>query len=152
MKFENEFEWMEIAMRGWRLQMRAAQEACRQGRLEEAGRLIEEGQLQQYRPGQKLTTEVARNFAERAKQQTFSGDVAAAWRDMETARSLGGETQDWLSVRQELIRFATREAENYLEAGEPLQALTRLEKLEQYQAASESLQRLKEVSRRLILL
>src|SRR5437870_4873343 len=114
----------------WRLELREAEEAFKHGRLDDASRLLSQGELRQYLPGQQLAARVARGMAERARQRVFGGDTAAGWRDLDVAGALGGETNDLLSIRQELANRALNEVANYLAADDPSGALLRLEQLE----------------------
>ena len=72
---------------------------------------------------------------------------AAGWRDLEVARALGGETNDLLAVRQELVCRALAEVETYLAADDPSGALLRLEQLERNKISGDQLRALKQIAR-----
>jgi hypothetical protein len=133
----------------WRMKLREAEAALKLGRLDEAGRLLSEGNLREFLPGQQLAAKVAIGMTQRALQQAESGNAAAAWRDLETAKSLGGETEDVRAARQQLVDRTLAEAENYLEADDPANALSRLEQLENRGVVGESLSTLKQIARRM---
>ena len=76
----------------WRRELKKAERAYKIGRLDEAGRILRDGGLKQYLPGQRLSAKIAAEIAKRAKLRAAVGDTAAGWRDLEQARSLGGET------------------------------------------------------------
>lgn len=136
-------------LRSWRLQLREAEDAFRSGRLEDAERLVCRGDLQQYRPGKQLAAEVAGKIAERARRRILSGEWSVGWRDLEAACSLGGQTEDLLALRQEMIDHVLHAAETDLAAGEPAKAVSRLESIERRAAAPEAVRTLKEAAQRL---
>lgn len=62
----------------WRLMLREATEAFRGGRLDEAGRLLRQTALREFRPAKKLLTEVVQRRVQQAEQCLAAGDPAAA--------------------------------------------------------------------------
>lgn len=131
----------------WRLKLREAEEALRHARLDEAGRLVSQDELRQYLPGQQLAAKVAKAIAERARQRVAAGDMAAGWRDLETATALAGETNDLLAARHELVARALAEVESYLAADDPSGALLRMEQLERQKISGDQLRALKQIAR-----
>ncbi|HWB12468.1 MAG TPA: FHA domain-containing protein [Pirellulales bacterium] len=67
----------------WRLKLREAQDAFRQGRLEEAGRLLAETGLHEFRPAKELLSKVAESGVQEAERCLAVGDPQAAlgWLD-----------------------------------------------------------------------
>ena len=114
----------------WRLRLREAEEAFREGRLDEAEQLLEQGELRRYLPGKRLSVKVAEQIAQRARQRMLSGESSAGWRDLDAACSLSGGADEVLSVRTEIVNCVLREAEGMIIAGEPGNAVSRLESLE----------------------
>ncbi len=135
--------------RSWRMQLREAEDAFRSGRLDEAERLISGGDLLQYRPGKQLAAEVAEKLAQRAKRRILSGELSTGWRDLETACSLGGQTEELLALRQEMIGHVVQAAEADIAAGEPAKAVARLESMQRRSAAPEAVRNLWEKARQL---
>jgi hypothetical protein len=135
--------------RSWRLQLREAEDAFGSGRLDEAERLVCSGDLQQYRQGKQLAAQVAGKVAERARRRILSGEWSAGWRDLEAACSLGGQTEELLALRQEMIDHVLQTAEADLAAGEPAKAASRLESIERRGPAPEAIRTLKETAQRL---
>jgi hypothetical protein len=133
----------------WRLQLREAEEAFREGRLDEAEQLLEQGQLRRYLPGKRLSAKVAEQIAQRARQRMLSGESSAGWRDLDAACSLSGGTSEVLSVRAEIVNCVLREAESMITAGEPGKAVSRLESLEKRGVGNQQVRTLKEVAGRL---
>jgi hypothetical protein len=134
---------------GWRLKLREAEDAFRQGRLEEAGQLLSVGDLRQFLPAQQLIAKVAARLAQRARDRAVRGETSAGWRDLETARALAGNTDELQAASQELLVLTLREAEGYLEAANPAGALTRLDSLERRKMEEGPLRILREVARRM---
>ncbi len=134
---------------GWRFKLREAEEASDQGQLDEACRLLSEGDLRQYLPGKRLSTKVAGQLAQRARRKVIQGDSAAGWHDLQAASALAGEIGAVMSARQEIIALALGEAESQIENGEPARAIALLENLERHQVRDEPVRWMKEIARRL---
>jgi len=133
----------------WRLRLREAEEAFREGRLDEAEQLLEQGELRRYLPGKRLSVKVAEQIAQRARQRMLSGESSAGWRDLDAACSLSGGADEVLSVRTEIVNCVLREAEGMIIAGEPGNAVSRLESLEKRGVGNQQVRTLKEVAGRL---
>lgn len=99
---------MAIMFQGWRIKLREAQQACRLGQLEEASRLLLDGELQRYRPGRQLSVEVAQRRAARAVSHFEAGDQAGAWREYQAAYQLAGETDSLLAARRRLLELGVQ--------------------------------------------
>lgn len=134
---------------GWRIKIREAEEAYRAGRLDEAGRLLADGDLREFLPGRRLSEKVAHGIAERGRSRLLSGDTSAGWHDLESARTLGGETEALRSVRQEMVELVFEEVASSLTCGDCTGAIARIEKLERRQVTGEPFRKLKEVARRM---
>jgi hypothetical protein len=134
---------------GWRFKLREAEEAADQGQLDEAHRLLTQGDLRQYLPGKRLITKVAGQFADRARRRVIQGDLSAGWRDLQTAKSLAGDIRSVLAARQEIIALGLGEAESHIENGDPARAIALLETLERYEIEDEPVRWMKDVARRL---
>ncbi len=134
---------------GWRFKLREAEEAAQQGQLDEATRLLTEGDLRQYLPGKRLSSQVAGLLAQRARRRVIHGDASAGWRDLQAALMLAGETSEVLAARQEMIALALGEAENDIENGDPARAIAVLENLQRFQVQDEPIRWMKEIGKRL---
>ena len=133
---------------GWRFKLREVEEALEHGQLDEACRLLVQGDLRQYLPGKRLSTKVAGQLAERARRHVIQGDLSTGWKDLEAATALAGKIGPVLSVREEIISLALGEAESHISSGDPARALSLLEDLERHQVKSDSWRMLKEAARR----
>ncbi len=113
----------------WRLKLREAEQALKDGRLDEAGERISDAELQQYLPAKRLLGRVARQIAKRGRARVAQGETSAAWKDWETAMRLQAEDKQVDVLRQELIEAVLIEAETFLAAGEFELAMSRLDDL-----------------------
>jgi hypothetical protein len=133
----------------WRFKLREAEQALRDGRLDDAGAILQDSELGEYLPGKRLSAQVAGRITERACRRIRDGESSAGWRDLEFAHALAGDSDQWLNARQQIIDLAVQDAEHLLAAGETAQAIQRLESLEKRQVRAEPLRRLLEIARRL---
>jgi hypothetical protein len=102
---------------GWRLKLREAEEALKQGRLDDARHIVASENLVQYLPGQRLAVQVADRMAERARNHPRHGQLSAGWQQYEAARALSGETERLVELRHELLEDGTSEIESLIQAG-----------------------------------
>jgi hypothetical protein len=133
----------------WRFQLREAQVAFEQGRLDEAAQLVGQPQYKQYLPVQQLLAQVAEQLARRSLERSASGDFALAWRDLDTARQLAGETNDWQQLALAVAEVAAGDVVNHLKASDYAGASARLDALDRRNIPGFSGQTLREVARRL---
>src|SRR5438876_4393694 len=109
--------------------MRQAQDALKQGRLEEAKRLLQQPAAQGQKRASELLVQVARAFVERGERFLRLQDPAAAWTDLQAAEQIGAKGSALLRLRQSLSRQGVAEVRGLLEAGEPNRALDVLAQL-----------------------
>ncbi len=133
----------------WRFKLKEAEVALEQGRLEDAARLLKEGDLPTYLPAQQMLAQVALKMGARASQRAKGGELEGAWRDLDAARNLSGETTDWLAAHKTLMEFALEVAVNHLRGNDFDGAITQLDRLEKRKPSTGSLFALREVARRL---
>ncbi len=133
----------------WRFKLREAQVAFEQGRLEEAARLVADGDLAQYLPVRQLQAQIATQMARRALERAAAGDIPAGWTDLDAARALGGESSDWTQLRQAVGEVAIGDIVHHLRAGDFPGATARLDSLEKRKIPGMPLQSLLEVTRKL---
>ncbi len=134
----------------WRLKLREAEEALKDGRLEEASRLVSDDELQQYLPTKRLTGRVAVQLATRGHQRVAQGEISAAWKDLEKAMRLQAEDKKVDELRQELIKAVLVEAETLLAAGEHEMARSRLDDLLERQPVNSQASILRQVTNKMI--
>jgi hypothetical protein len=104
------------------LAFRQAREALKQGRLEEAQRLLCQPFVQCHKRYWELIVEVTHRFLERADRNRREGNLAAAWNDLVSAEQVGGSSAEVELYRQTFVRQGIQEVYRFLEAGEPARA------------------------------
>jgi tetratricopeptide (TPR) repeat protein len=141
---------LQVMFQSWRVQLRKAENAFADGRLEEATELLLGGTLNDYLPGKQLASKVALALAERARKQLIvDGNTDAGWQDIATAESVGGDTREIQIRRREMISYTLRQAEEMMRSLRSDEAMRCLEQLERRKPNNDDLRRLKEVARRL---
>jgi tetratricopeptide (TPR) repeat protein len=105
------------------LALRQAQEALKNGRLEEAQRLLCQPAAHGHKRSWELLQQVARGFIERGEQHLRHDHVAAAWNDLVAAEQMGVADSAAFRLRQALSRHGLGEVRTLLEAGEAGRAL-----------------------------
>lgn len=103
---------------GW-LVWRQAQEALRQGRLEEVVGLLGKMPSGGQQRWEELRRQLVRTLVERGEKGLRRDDAAAAWRDLLQAEHVGGPDPAPQGLRQALARLGLAEVRALLEAGEP---------------------------------
>jgi hypothetical protein len=104
------------------LAIRQAQEAVKNGRLEEAHRLLCQPAAQGHKRSWELLQQVAHGFVERGERYLRHDDPAAAWNDLMAAEQVGVAGSAAVKLRHALTRLGLAEARALLEAGEPARA------------------------------
>src|SRR5207237_928110 len=102
--------------------LRQAQEALKNGRLEEAHRLLCQSAAQGHKKSFELLQQVVRGFVERGERHLSHEDAEAAWHDLLQAEQLQGDHRDADRLRQALVRLGIAEVRALLQAGEPARA------------------------------
>jgi tetratricopeptide (TPR) repeat protein len=104
------------------LTIRQAQEALKNGRLEEAHRLLAQPAAQGHKRSWELQQQLARAFVERGERHLRHDDDEAAWSDLLQAEQLGSADSRANQLRQALFRLGVVKASALLQAGEPSRA------------------------------
>ena len=130
----------------WRLKLREAEEALKSGRLDEAGKLVSDMELQQYLPTKRLMSRIVGQLAKRGQQRVAHGDTAAGWKDLDTAMRLQTEDKQVDVLKQELIKAVIDEAETLLAAGEYEMARSRIDDLLERQPVNSQASILRQVA------
>lgn len=104
------------------LALRQAQEALKNGRLEDAHRLLCQSAVQGHKKSFELLQQVVRGFVERGERQLRRDDVEAAWHDLLQAEQLDRDSREADRLRQALVRLGLTEIRALLQAGEPARA------------------------------
>jgi hypothetical protein len=113
---------------GW-LAIRQAQEALKNGRLEEAHRLLGQSAVQGHKRSWELLQQLSRAFAERGERHLRRDDPVAAWNDLLQAEQAGGSEEAAARLRQALTRLGVAEVRALLDTGEPGRAVEAIAQL-----------------------
>ena len=101
------------------LTLRQAQEALRNGRLEEAHRLLSQSAAQGHKRSWELLQQVVRGFVERGERHLRHDDPEAAWHDLLQAEVLDRGSMEAERLREALVRLGLAQVRALLEAGDP---------------------------------
>ncbi len=123
----------------WRQQVHAAEEALKRGRLDEACRLLREGELDQTLPGKKLAVRVFESLLNQVRLELREGRTKSAWKILESATELQPGHPAIEGTRDQVIDRSLKEIENYLAADEPETAVRLMKQLQQHGVSSERL-------------
>ncbi len=130
----------------WRLKLREAEECVRQGRLDDASRLLRHADLQEFYPARRLLAKVAHQMAERGQMHMARGETSAGWRDLESAAAIGADDAVLASLRTRLLDGALREVEAYVAADDPAAAIARLDELAHHKLHNADCRKWREVA------
>ncbi|MGH7140332.1 MAG: hypothetical protein ACREHD_31740, partial [Pirellulales bacterium] len=90
----------------WRLKVREAKDAFRGGRLSEAGRLLCESGVREFRPAKELLAKVIEHRLREAEQSLAAGEPAAALARLESLDARSATTTEARMVRDAALRIA----------------------------------------------
>ncbi len=122
------------------LTLRQAQEALKNGRLEEALRLLEQPAARSHRKTHQLVVQLARRFVERGERCLDLDDAEGSWRDLLQAEALGTGEKTGDRLRQTLTGLGMAELRALLQAGDTTRAEEALAHLRQRRVRSAELQ------------
>jgi len=129
------------------LTLRQAQEALKNGRLEEAHRLLCQSAAQGHKKSFELLQQVVRGFVERGERHLRQDDAEAAWHDLLQAEQLDRDNRDADRLRQALVRLGLAEARALLQTGEPGRAAESIARLRERSVRQPELLLLDEATR-----
>lgn len=127
---------------GW-LTLKQAQEALKNGRLNEAASLLQQPEAKGHKRSWELLAQLATAFAEHGTQSLRQDDVEVAWSDLVAAEH-AGPTPAAVTLRQTLTRLGITQLQGLIEAGDPVRAATMLATLRQRSARHPELDQLDE--------
>ena len=133
------------------LTLRQAQEALKNGRLEEAHRLLCQPAANGHKRSWELLQQVAQGFVERGEAHLRHEDAAAAWNDLIAAEQVGVNGSAAGCLRQALTRLGLAEIRSLLEAGEPQRAADAITQLRDRSVSQPELQVLDEAAKNWVL-
>jgi hypothetical protein len=121
------------------LTVRQAQVALRNGRLEEALRLVELPAVRTHRRAVELLARIARAYVDRGEQHLKRDDVTAAWADLLQAEQLGVAPKVGERLRQMLTGLGLAELRALLQTGDTARAEEAVMRLRQRGVATTEL-------------
>jgi hypothetical protein len=122
------------------LTLRHAQEALKNGRLEEALRLLEQPSARSHRRSHEMVVQLARRFVERGERCLDLDDAEGAWRDLLQAEALGTGDKSVDRLRQTLAGLGMAELRALLQAGDTARGEETVAQLRQRKVRSAELQ------------
>lgn len=125
-----------------------AREALKNGRPEDAHRLLESLVASGDRRLWALRADVVRGYVERGERSLRNDDVDAAWDDLNAATSLSSTSDPGVNrLRENLVNHSVAELRAMLEAGKPLQCLEAIGRFRERNAPSLAVTPLEEAAR-----
>ncbi|HEV8062843.1 MAG TPA: FHA domain-containing protein [Gemmataceae bacterium] len=114
---------------GW-LTIRQAKEALKNGRPEEAQRLLSQGAAEGHQRSWELLQKTGEVFLARGVRLLAQENNEGAWNDLLAAEQLGIKTEAANALRQMLTKAGLAEARDLLDRGEPARTLEVLKRLD----------------------
>src|SRR5579859_2367884 len=129
------------------LTIRQAREALKQGRLEDAHRLLTQPAIRDHRASSELLAHLVRGYVERGERQLQLDDAESAWRDLLQAEQLQVAEKGVERLRQSLMKLGLAEVRALLHAGDTRRADESIACLRERRVRPPELQVLEEATR-----
>lgn len=117
----------------WRMQLRDARRALREGRLDRACAVLSQDNLREFRQAQELSAKLADKFTDRARKRMLAGQTSAGWNDLAFAERFELENSkvaaDIETLREQYAENSLAKAEQLLASGRTAVARQELRKL-----------------------
>ncbi len=101
------------------------------GRLEEASRILADGQLREFLPAKRLIARLADRFVRRGQDRLARGQSSAGWQDLSVATDLEADGDKLGNIKDAATTRALEQIVERLSAGDAGGARERLAKLAQ---------------------
>jgi hypothetical protein len=125
-----------------------AREALKNGRPEEAQRLLDDLVAGGDKRVWALRGDIVKGYTDRAERALRNDDIEGAWKDLGRVTTLGAPADpNVVRLREILSRLAVAEVRAMLEAGKPIQALESIARFRERPADSPALVALEEAAR-----
>ena len=131
----------------WRTKLKEAEEALKNGRLDETCQLINSAGLSEYLPGQKLQQRLAQQLVQRALHHGRSGNFQRAWKDYQQVCAFHFNQESCLQLKKDLIDIAIKDILHQAK-DDPANALKKTEQLRLEQPVSEQVIQTEELLQR----
>src|SRR6516165_2707311 len=130
----------------WRIVLRQAEEAARVGRFEEAYALASRPDVADHHHAVQFRSRLAMDLIARATRRGAVDDLAGAIGDLDLAERMGAPPDSLAAARLSLADRVAEEVRTDLDAGEPAQALERVEELARHKIGGPALRRAREIA------
>jgi hypothetical protein len=130
----------------WRIVLRQAEEAARGGRFDEAYALASRPDVADHHHAVQFRSRLALDLIARATRRGVVDDLAGAIEDLNLAERVGAPPDSLAAARLNLADRVADEVRADLDAGEPVQALERIEELARHKIGGPSLRRTREIA------
>jgi tetratricopeptide (TPR) repeat protein len=111
------------------LGLRQAQEALKNGRLDEAQRLLSDPAVQGHKGTGEMLQQLAQAFVERGERHLRRDDPEPAWQDLQQAEQVGTLDTATDRLRQALVRKGLADVQALLAGGDPNRATEAIQRL-----------------------
>jgi tetratricopeptide (TPR) repeat protein len=122
----------------WRIRLKAVEAALRAGQLEAACCSLLQQRLTEFAPGRQLAQRLAEALVARGCSAVEAGNSAGGWRDYQAAAELGAPGELLAELSNKLFAAALQEVERYLAAGDTHAALQRLDEMQRWPGAGQT--------------
>jgi hypothetical protein len=132
----------------WRINLREADTAYRQGRYDDAIRLLAEDETSRSLPIRRLAARLTETLLERARRRMLAGEMTESWQDLKRITAVSGECERSTTLRDELVECVLTDCRDLLRAGELTRCLAKLDDIQRRGYCLESVTTLREDVRR----
>jgi hypothetical protein len=130
----------------WRIVLRQAEEAARVGRFQEAYALASRPDVADHHHAVQFRNRLALDLIARATRRGAVDDLGGAIEDLDLAERIGAPPDSLAAARLSLADRVAEEVRIDLNAGEPAQALERIEDLARHKISGPALRRTREIA------
>jgi len=130
----------------WRIVLRQAEEAARVGRFEEAYALASRPDVADHHHAVQFRNRMALDLIARATRRGAVDDLGGAIEDLDLAERMGAPPDSLAAARLSLADRVAEEVRADLDAGNPAQALERVEDLARHKISGPALRRAREIA------
>ncbi len=130
----------------WRIVLRQAEEAARVGRFQEAYALASRSDVADHHHAVQFRNRLALDLIARATRRGAVDDLSGAIEDLDLAERIGAPPDSLAAARLNLADRVAEEVRIDLDAGEPGQALERIEDLARHKISGPALRRTREIA------
>mgnify|MGYP001323093142 CR=1 FL=1 len=132
----------------WRIKLREADTAYRQGRYDDAIRMLADEEVQGTLPGRRLALKLTNSLLKRGRRRLVAADMAQAWKDYDRIVRVAGECDRALALRDELLDAVLADCRELMASSDYQRCLTKLDDLTRRGFHHESVVSLRETIRR----